>query len=237
VARVRAAQLDAAYRTGDFAGVERLLDEALRAAAEEGDRAAEAAAIDQRGEFAYRRAAQRPREERRDEDIDSARDAFERALAIRRELGDMDGAAESLFHLGRLAQVLRGDHATAFRLLRQALPLAAGSVLTGDVHLHIGVHVEHWGDGPAAALPHLEQAVSLWRGQPEPGLLVVALVTLAWCELHAGLAGQAAAHAREALDLARGSGLRERYVRRAEAAVSAAEAASGEGRREPISTP
>jgi hypothetical protein len=38
---------------------------------------------------------------------------FERALALRRELADEAGIAESLFYVGLVHQVVRGDHATA----------------------------------------------------------------------------------------------------------------------------
>jgi tetratricopeptide (TPR) repeat protein len=229
VTSARALQLEAAYRTGDFAAVEALLYEALAAAAAEGDCRAEADAVDQVGLLAYRRAAQLPRDEQWSADVEQIRQLFERALAIRREIGDHRGVAESLFNIGRLLQVLRRDGDAASRLLEQALAMlqpANAPVLLGDIHLHIGAHVQHWGSGPGAAMPHYERTVELWRAHADPALLVVALVTLAWCELQAGRLNRAVEHAGEAVDLAHASGMRDRYVRRAEDALAAARSAT-----------
>jgi hypothetical protein len=44
---------------------------------------------------------------------DGELDYFERALALRREIGDERGVAESLFHVGLVHHVVRGEHATA----------------------------------------------------------------------------------------------------------------------------
>ncbi len=95
---------EAAYRTGDFDAVEALLTEALRVAEAEGDRGNQAAALDQLGELQHSRTLERPRDEWPSIDHGVERDHFEQALAIRRELGDHAGVAESLLHLGWVHQ-------------------------------------------------------------------------------------------------------------------------------------
>lgn len=62
---------------------------------------------------------------------------FERALAIRRQLGDETGVPESLFHLGLVHQVLRGDCDVSIPLLREALSLVEPD---DDVHLRGELH-------------------------------------------------------------------------------------------------
>ena len=57
---------------------------------------------------------------------------FERPLAIRRQIGDATRAPESLFHLGLVHQVLRGDWDASIPLFQEALSLAEPD---GDVHL------------------------------------------------------------------------------------------------------
>src|SRR5215472_13319602 len=144
LSRARAALPEAAYRTGDFDAVEALLTDALRQAEAGADRAGEAAALDGLGELRHFRTIDRPRDEWPGIDHGAERDHFERALAIRRELGDRGGVAESLLHLGWVHQVLFGDGATAVPLFREALELAepdGDTHVRSELHRHIGFHL------------------------------------------------------------------------------------------------
>ena len=159
---------------------------------------------------------------------------FEQALAIRRELGDPEGIAESLFQLGLVHQVLRRDGETAAPLFREGLSLIetvddADPLLRSEIHRHVGFDLlirEQRGD---EALEHLRTSLELRRGLDERGWTVGGLVALAMAERVAGLLGDAIAHAREALELARAEDLRERHVAAAEAELqAAADAATGQ---------
>ena len=72
---------------------------------------------------------------------------FESALAIRRELGDEQDIAESLFHVGLVHQVVRGDHATAEPYFEESYDRARG---VGDAML-MSYAVRHRGFARQAA--------------------------------------------------------------------------------------
>jgi tetratricopeptide (TPR) repeat protein len=228
LARARAALPDAAYRTGDFDAVEALLTDALRRADAEGDRASEAAALDQLGELQHVRVIDRPRDEWPGIDHGPERERFERALAIRRELDDRAGVAESLLHLGWVHQVLFGDGATALPLFREALHLAepdGNPHVRSELHRHIGFHIALDEGQPEAALPHFRTSLDLWRSGGEPAHVIHGLVALARCESMAGQHEEALVHSQEALDLVRAGSYRPRVVNGAEAARRVVEAA------------
>jgi tetratricopeptide (TPR) repeat protein len=213
--RARAALPEAAYRTGDFDAVEALLTEALRQAEAEGDRAAEAAALDQLGDLQHQRTIERPRDEWRGSDHQAERERFERALAIRRELGDRGGVAESLLHLGWVHQVLLGDGATALPLFREALDLAepdGDPHVRSELHRHIGFHLAIHDGRPEAALPHFRTSLDLWRSGTEPARVIHGLVALARCESAVGQHATALEHSQEALDLVSAGSYRPRVV-------------------------
>jgi tetratricopeptide (TPR) repeat protein len=226
--RARAALPEASYRTGDFDAVEALLTEALRQAEAEGDRAGEAAALDMLGELRHSRVIERPRDEWPGIDHGPERDHFERALAIRRALGDRAGVAESLLHLGWVHQVLHGDGATAMPLFREGLELAepdGDPHVRSELHRHVGFHVALDEGRPEAALPHFQASLDLWRSAGEPARVIHGLVALTRCESMAGRHEPAVAHSQEALDLARAGSYRSRVVSSAEEARRAVEAA------------
>jgi tetratricopeptide (TPR) repeat protein len=226
--RARAALADAAYRTGDFDAVEALLTEALLQAQAESDRASEAVALDQMGELRHVRTIERPREEWPGIDHQPERECFERALAIRREVDDRGGVAESLLHLGWLHQVLLGDGATAMPLFLEALEMAepdGDPHVRSELHRHIGFHLAMDERRPEAALPHFQASLDLWRSGGEPARVIHGLVALARCESMAGQHEAALAHSQEALDLVRAGSYRQRVVNGAVEARRVVEAA------------
>jgi tetratricopeptide (TPR) repeat protein len=226
--RARAALPDAAYRTGDFDAVEALLTDALRQAEAGGDRAAEAAALDLLGELQHQRTIARPRDEWAGVDHRTERERFERALAIRRELGDRAGVAESLLHLGWVHQVLLGDGGAALPLFREALELAepdGDPHVRSELHRHIGFHLAIDEGRPEAALPHFRTSLDLWRSSPEPARVIHGLVAVARCESAAGQHAAALEHSQEALDLVSAGSYRPRVVSSAVEARRIVEAA------------
>ena len=215
----RTALSEAAYRTGDFDGVEALLAEALRQAEAEGGRRSEAEALDLLGVLLHFRTIDRPRVEWPGIDPGPEQQLFERALAIRRELGDPAGVAESLLHLGWVHQVLRNDPGAATPLFREALTLAepdGDADVRSELHRHVGFHVMLEEKRPQEALPHFRTSLELWRSGAEPALVVFGLVALARCESAAGRHDYALAHSQEALALSREAGFRRRVVNAAE---------------------
>ena len=231
--RAQAAMAEAAYRTGDFDAVEALLAEALALAEAGGDRSSQAAALDQLGVLRHHRTLERPRDEWPAIDHGAEQELFERALAIRRELGDTPGLAESLLHLGWVHQVLRNDPAAAMPLFREALALAepgGDAEVRSELHRHVGFHLALADHRPAEALPHFRTSLELWRSGSEPARVVFGLVALARCESMAGRHEDALAHSREALDLARRGGFRPRVVGGAEAARQVVEEAAAQAR-------
>jgi tetratricopeptide (TPR) repeat protein len=229
--RAHAALRDAAYRTGDYDAVETLLIEALRLAEAGGDRRGEAAALDQLGELRHFRTIDRPRDEWPAIDHGFEQELFERALAIRRELDDRAGVAESLLHLGWVHQVLLGDGATAMPLFLEALDLAepdGDAHVRSELHRHIGFHIALDEQRPADALPHFQTSLELWRARSEPAAVVHGLVAVARCESMAGRHEDALVHSQEALDLVRAGQFRPRVVNAAEQARQVVEAAAAQ---------
>jgi tetratricopeptide (TPR) repeat protein len=218
--RARVALPDAAYRTGDFDAVEALLGEALGLAAADGDLSQEAAALDLLGQLRHFRTIDRPREEWQTVDPRPERELFERALAIRRQLGDSAGVAESLLHLGWLHHVLCGEPDIAMPLFVEALALVEpdGDVhVRSELHRHIGFYELLEKRRPEEALPHFKLSLELWRSSSEPAHAVFGLVALARCESAAGLHSEALVHSRQALELVRQRKFRGRVVTGAEA--------------------
>lgn len=95
-----------------------MAEAALVAARAEGDRAAEAAMLDLRGQIHFVLSR-----------YEIARDCHEEALKISRDIGDLAGQASSLHHLGRVSAQL-GPPERCHRYHREALELARS---TGDL--------------------------------------------------------------------------------------------------------
>lgn len=228
VAAARDALTHAYFRTGDYDAVDRLVETALADARADADRHAEADAIALQGMVLHYRAIELPPEDRGQTDWRAEQELFERALALRRELGDVEGVAESTFQLGLVHQVLRRDLEAGAPCFREALGLLDGRpdadvYLRSEVHRHVGfdalVREERYDD----AVRHLRTSLELRSTLTERGHAVSGLVALALAERRAGRRDEAIAHAREALDLARAESLRERHLRAAENELRAAQ--------------
>ncbi len=221
--------LGAAYlRTGDYDGVARFLERALRVAEADGDRKQEAAVVAQQGLLLHFRTIEIPAEERAAVDPGPEQELFEQALAIRRELGDAEDIAESLFHLGLVHQVLRQDLAAGAPYFREALELVHGppdcdTWLHSEVHRHIGFDLLVRQERYDEALGHLGISLELRNSLEERGWAVGGLTALSAAARRAGLRDIAIEYARRALELARAEGLLERHVTAAREAVEAAE--------------
>jgi tetratricopeptide (TPR) repeat protein len=226
LSRARSALADASYRTGDFDSAEVLANEALSEAQAAGDRASEAAALDLLGDVLHHRTIDLPRAEWSSVDFGVEQDLFERALAIRREIGDDAGVAESLLHLGWVHQVLRNQPAVSLPLLMEALALAepdGDAQVLSELHRHIGFHLAMVDNRPDLGLPYFQRSLELWRAGSEPARVIFALVALARCEAAAGHIDDALAHSQEALDLTAQGSYRSRVASGAVAARQAVE--------------
>jgi len=174
------------------------------------------------------RAIELPPEERVAIDPGPEQDLFEQALALRRELDDALGIAESLFQLGLVHQVLRRDGETAAPLFREALSLVesrpdADPLLRSEIHRHVGFDLLLREERHDEALAHLRESLEIRRMLEERAWTVSGLLALAMGERVAGRRDDAIVHAREALDLAKAERLRERVCAAAETELAAAE--------------
>ncbi|MGA5304946.1 tetratricopeptide repeat protein [Nucisporomicrobium flavum] len=220
------AMYEAAFRTGDYAEAEATFTGLLERARAEGDRALEAAALDRLGMLAHFRAIEGDLAQA---DGDAEQRLFEQALAIRRELGDEAGVAESLFGLGLVHQVLRGDWDTAMPCFREALELAERHddlLLRSELHRHIGFFHTLDDLGSDLALHHLRISHDLRAELGDPRWIPGGTMALGLAEIADGLRDQGLAHVREALRQARDAGLSaqriawiERFLHEAEVAA------------------
>ncbi|WP_305782557.1 tetratricopeptide repeat protein [Symbioplanes lichenis] len=219
---------EAAFRTGDYAEAKSTFQRLLEQARESGDRALEAAALDRLGMLAHFRALDSvgssgpaPSESAPSGPSGSSaspapagfgaeQELFERALAIRRELEDSAGVAESLFGLGLVHQVFRNDWQTAMPLYREALDLAehhGDLLLRSEVHRHIGFYYTASDLQSDQALHHLRISHDLRTELADPRWIPGGTVALGLAEIADGLRDQGLAHIREALQQARDANL------------------------------
>ena len=228
IEHARSALAEAYLRTGDYDAVDLIAERALAHAATSGDRKAEAAALSLQGMTLHFRAIDVPAEQRSTIDPRPEETLFERALAVRREVGDVEGIAESLFQLGLVHQVLRQDLEAGAPCFREALALVervpdVDLLLRSEIHRHVGFDLLLREERHEAALERLRTSLDLRLQLPERGWVVSALIALSLAERLAGRADDAIARSREALELARKEGLRQRFVTGAEDALRAAE--------------
>jgi tetratricopeptide (TPR) repeat protein len=217
------ALLEAAFRTGDYLPAHQMLEAARERACLDGNRVDEATALTRLGMLAHFAAlggdltrADWATEER----------LFAAALAIQREVGDPAGAAESLFGLGLVHQVLRGDWQTAMPFYREALALAerhADEMVRSEVHRHIGFyHVFVAGDAEQG-LRHLRMSQVLRERYGDPRRVATGTLALGEAELVAGNRPEAVRLLREAVHQARMARLSEQRIGWAEQALRDAE--------------
>jgi tetratricopeptide (TPR) repeat protein len=212
----RTALDDAYLRTGDYDAVDTILENVLHDARAAGDRPREAAVLAQQGMVLHFRAIELPQEERAAVDSGPELDLFERALAIRRELDDPEGLAESLWEVGLVHQVLRRDSERAGRYFREALDVVDGLPdcdpwLRSEIHRHVGF--DHLLSGRhEAALAELRTSLEIRESLDEQGWCVGGLTALAAVSRQAGRRDDAIGYASRAAALARELGLRQRHL-------------------------
>lgn len=220
------AMVEAAFRTGEFDRAEVMLESARSRAAADGDRATEAAAIDRLAMLMHFRALDQGRDAA---GADAEEALFQQALAIRREIGDQAGVAESLFGVGLVHQVLRRDWDAAMPCFREALALAEAhgdDLLRSEVHRHVGFFSMVKDVEPERAVHHLRISLELRERWGDPRWIPSGKLALGQAELVAGRRPEAIEHLRQAVRLAREAGLRERRIQVAEEWLRRAE--SGE---------
>jgi tetratricopeptide (TPR) repeat protein len=220
------AMLEAAFRTGDYLPARQMLEAAWARARLAHDRADEAIALTRLGMLAHFVALGgdlvRPEwtaEER----------LFAQALEIQLEIDDPAGAAESLFGLGLVHQVLRGDWATAMPFYHEALALAerySDEMVRSEVHRHIGFfHVFAAGDAEQG-LKHLRMSQVLRERYGDPRRVATGTLALGEAELAAGNRTEAVRLLRDAVQQARVAGLSEQRIDWARNALRDAEGTS-----------
>jgi tetratricopeptide (TPR) repeat protein len=215
---------EAAFRIGDFDAAEATLRAALEQARADGDRRVEAAALDRLGMLTHFRALDTGL---RTTDADAEEALFQQALAIRRDLDDAAGIAESLFGVGLVHQVIRRDWAAALPYFREAMALAEehGDPLTrSEVHRHIGFfHLVEDGDLERAH-HHLRVSLDLRERHGDPRWLPGGTVALGQVEMAAGRHAEAVDLLRRAVRETRAADLSQRHTDRAEEWLRRAEA-------------
>jgi tetratricopeptide (TPR) repeat protein len=182
------------------------------------------------------RAIELPPDERSAVDPSDEQELFERALATRRQIEDVEGIAESLFQLGLVHQVLRRDLEAGSPFVREALGLveglpAADSLLRSEIHRHVGFDLLLREERHGPAIEHFEASLELRRGLAERGWIAGALTALSLAHRLASRSDEAIAFAQQSLELAQDEGLRARFVVAAEESLRAAEKLGAAGDR------
>jgi tetratricopeptide (TPR) repeat protein len=217
------AMLEAAFRSGDYGPARQMLEAARQQARREGGTAEEAVALTRLGMLTHFAALG---SDLADADWAAEEALFAGALALQREIDDPAGAAESLFGLGLVHQVLRGDWATAMPFYREALALAeqfADEMVRSEVHRHIGFfHVFVAGDAEQG-LRHLRMSQVLRERFGDPRRVATGTLALGEAELTAGNRIEALRLLREAVHQARTARLSPQRVGWAEQALRDAE--------------
>lgn len=234
LAEGREALTEASTRTGEYAGAVSLLEGARLHGSAEGDRVAEAEALDSLAMVAhYENITVLIGGGTVDERAAAEEEAlFRRALAMQLEIGDREGEARSLFGLGPVWQVLRGDWTTALPYFLRALdivdslPGAQDVYLQSEVHRHVGFSHLVADVQPDDAVRHLARSLELREQLQDPRRVPSGLVALGRAELAAGNPGRAVELLRRAVAEARAVGLLPHWIADAEQALEEAEAAA-----------
>lgn len=225
------AMIEAAFRTGDYADAEEMLQSALEVARADGDRVTESAALDRLGWLLHFQTLDQGLDKA---DADAEEALFQQALAIRRDTGDLAGVAGSLFGVGLVHQVLRNDWDAAMPYYWEALSLAdehADEITRSEVHRHVGFYYLVRDVQPDNARHHLLISQQLREEHGDPRWIPSGTLALGQAELRLGNRAQAVRHLREAVRQAREAGLRPRRIEAAEEALRQAEADDPPDRR------
>lgn len=220
------ALIEAAFCTGDFSAAHRLLTAARERGRQAHDHVGEAAALTRLGMLTHFAAI--------GGDLDSADWAaeeklFAEALALQRAAEDPAGAAESLFGLGLVHQVLCGDWVAAMPFYREAFELAeryADEMVRSEVHRHLGFYHVYVSGDAEHGLRHLRMSLVLRERYGDPRRVAGGTLALGEAEFAVGNRGEGLLLLHEAVQQARAAGLTAQRVGWAEQALRAAQAAT-----------
>jgi tetratricopeptide (TPR) repeat protein len=227
---------EAAFCTGDFGKARELLESAHASVLAgngpgDADADAEAAALSRLGMLAHYEniTAMMSGSQVGPTDIDAEEKLFRRALARWQQAGEPADAAEALFGLGLVFQVLHSDWITAMPYFWQALGLvtgpeaAGGTYLRSEVHRHVGFYFLVEDVRPAEAVRHLQISLDLREELGDPRRIPSGLVALAEAELQAGGRDRAIELLTRAVADARAAGLLPARIEDAERKLAEAE--------------
>lgn len=217
------AMIEAAFRTGEYADAEAMLQSALVRAGSDGDDVTESAALDRLGWLMHFRALDQGLDQA---DADAEEALFQQALAIRRDIGDLAGVAGSLFGVGLVQQVLRRDWDAAMPYYWEALALADehGDWITrSEVHRHVGFYYLVRDVQPDRARHHLRDSLQMREVHGDPRWIPSGTLALGQAELRLGNRAEAVRYLREAVRQAREAQLRQQLIEAAEESLRRAE--------------
>ena len=228
------ALIEAAFRTGEFGGAERLFGEAGTIAERDDDQEGAARAACGLGMTSHHRNIAKlvTGEAVADADVAAEEDLMRRALARWQETGDAAGTARGLFGMGLVHQVLRRDWRAAMPYFWQAFGLAEAMEESGDrygrseVHRHVGFYYLVEDVRPREAVRQLGHSLSLRERLGDLRLLPSALVALGEAELAAGHAPRAVELLRRAVPMAHDAALLPWRIADAEQTLRQAETAA-----------
>jgi tetratricopeptide (TPR) repeat protein len=219
--------LEAAFVTGDFDAAGRALADGLAAARAAGERGAEAAMLHWQAMALHYGAIDAGLASLSPEAVAAEEALFTEALALRRSIDDRAGVAESLFGIGLVHQVLRGDWDAAESYFFEALTEAdryADLLTRSEAHRHVGFFHLVVTDRPDVAVGHLRHSLDLRVQLGDPRLLATASLALGQALLVAGRRDEGVAAIRAAVEQAATGRLRPMWadmtadwLRRAEA--------------------
>jgi tetratricopeptide (TPR) repeat protein len=232
---------DAAFRSGDYARARELLESARDEAARGEDVAAQARSLDLLGLLLHYEnigtlmggSAVSP------DAVEAEERMFRQALGRWQELGEPVGAAQSLFGLGLVFQVLHSDWMTAMPYYWQALGVVADPdakadiYLRSEVHRHVGYYFLVEGMQPSEAERHLQISLDLREELGDSRRIPSGLLALGQAMLESGSRDRAVELLRRAVAESRAADLLPDRIREAERALAEAEAeaeAEGEGK-------
>jgi|SRR5215472_8994937 len=226
---------EAAFRTGDFGRARELIESARAEAAPGADVAAHARSLDLLGLlFHYESIAKLMSGSAVSADaVEAEEQMFRQALACWNKLGEPVGAAQSLFGLGLVYQVLHSDWMTAMPYYWQALGLVsdpdanADLYLRSEVHRHVGFYFLVEAMQPGEAERHLQISLDLRQELGDPRRIPSGLLSLGRAVLESGSRDRAVELLQRAVAEARAAELLPERIREAESALAEAEAEPG----------
>lgn len=214
----------ASFGQAAFDEVQVLLEAACQQAVAEDDRQSQATALTKLAILLHYRALA---DNRDTSNADAEEALFRKALTIQREIGDLAGAAESLFGIGLVHQVLHQNWDAAMPYYRQALPLAdqhADAYVRSECYRHLGFYFYAEEHDPDTALQHLHTSLRLREEWGDPRSIGGGTLAIGQIELLAGRHAAAAGHLRAAMEQFAQAGVGGRraeqaaeWLRRAEA--------------------